>query len=65
MHRPRRDLRGRAFLRLQSDKGGLVFGGEIDGYNSYAQRGNLATVEHVMEAGVTLIPALSRVHVLR
>ncbi|MGH7210818.1 MAG: FAD-dependent oxidoreductase, partial [Acetobacteraceae bacterium] len=25
----------------QSDKGGLVFGGDIDGYNSYAQRGNL------------------------
>ena len=25
----------------QSDKGGLVFGGDLDGYNSYAQRGNL------------------------
>ena len=25
----------------QSDKGGLVFGGDIDGYNSYASRGNL------------------------
>ncbi|MET0483368.1 MAG: sarcosine oxidase subunit beta family protein [Aestuariivirgaceae bacterium] len=49
----------------QSDKGGLVFGGDIDGYNSYAQRGNLATVEHVAEAGVAMIPALSRVRVLR
>src|SRR5690606_25859426 len=31
----------------QSDKGGLVFGGDIDGYNSYAQRGNLPIVEEV------------------
>lgn len=53
------------FYVSQSDKGGLVFGGDIDGYNSYAQRGNLATVEHVVEAGVSMIPALSRVRVLR
>ena len=53
------------FYVSQSDKGGLVFGGDIDGYNSYARRGNLATVEHVIEAGVAMIPALSRVKVLR
>ena len=53
------------FYVSQSDKGGLVFGGDIDGYNSYAQRGNLAMVEHVAEAGVAMIPALSRVRVLR
>jgi sarcosine oxidase subunit beta len=53
------------FYCSQSDKGGLVFGGDIDGYNSYAQRGNLAAVEHVAEAGKALIPALSRVRVLR
>lgn len=53
------------FYVSQSDKGGLVFGGDIDGYNSYAQRGNLATVEHVAESGVAMIPALSRVRVLR
>src|SRR5262245_61181284 len=29
------------FYISQSDKGGLVFGGDIDGYNSYAWRGNL------------------------
>ena len=29
------------FYVSQSDKGGLVFGGDIDGYNSYAQRGNM------------------------
>ncbi|HMB13228.1 MAG TPA: sarcosine oxidase subunit beta family protein, partial [Roseovarius sp.] len=33
------------FYVSQSDKGGLVFGGDIDGYNSYAQRGNLPVVE--------------------
>ena len=53
------------FYASQSDKGGLVFGGDIDGYNSYAQRGNLASVEHVAEAGLALIPSLSRVRYLR
>lgn len=53
------------FYVSQSDKGGLVFGGDIDGYNSYAQRGNLATVEHVAEAGVAMIPSLSRLRFLR
>ena len=31
------------FYISQSDKGGLVFGGDLDGYNSFAQRGNLPT----------------------
>jgi methylglutamate dehydrogenase subunit A len=53
------------FYASQSDKGGLVFGGDLDGYNSYARRGNLPTVEHVVEAGVAMIPGLSRVKVLR
>ncbi|MGR9201796.1 sarcosine oxidase subunit beta family protein [Rhizobium leguminosarum] len=53
------------FYVSQSDKGGLVFGGDIDGYNSYAQRGNLASVEHVAEAGLAMIPSLSRVRYLR
>ena len=53
------------FYISQSDKGGLVFGGDIDGYNSYAQRGNLPTVEDVCEGGMALIPALGRVRILR
>jgi sarcosine oxidase subunit beta len=53
------------FYVSQSDKGGLVFGGDLDGYNSYARRGNLPMVEHVIEAGVAMIPGLSRVRVLR
>ena len=53
------------FYVSQSDKGGLVFGGDIDGYNSYAQRGNLRMVEHVAQAAVAMMPNLSRVKVLR
>jgi len=53
------------FYISQSDKGGLVFGGDLDGYNSYAQRGNLPMVEHVIEAGVAMMPGLSRIKVLR
>jgi methylglutamate dehydrogenase subunit A len=53
------------FYVSQSDKGGLIFGGDLDGYNSYARRGNLPMVEHVIEAGVAMIPGLSRVKALR
>jgi sarcosine oxidase subunit beta len=53
------------FYISQSDKGGLVFGGDIDGYNSYAQRGNLPTVEDVCESGVALMPMIGRLRMLR
>ncbi|GGD10649.1 sarcosine oxidase subunit beta family protein [Aureimonas glaciei] len=53
------------FYISQSDKGGLVFGGDIDGYNSYAQRGNLPTVEDVCEGGMALMPGIGRVRMLR
>jgi sarcosine oxidase subunit beta len=53
------------FYVSQSDKGGLVFGGDIDGYNSYAQRGSMPLVEHLMEEGVAMIPMLSRLRFLR
>jgi sarcosine oxidase subunit beta len=53
------------FYVSQSDKGGLVFGGDIDGYNSYAQRGNLPVVEDVCEGGMALMPMIGRVRVLR
>ena len=53
------------FYISQSDKGGLVFGGDIDGYNSYAQRGNLPVVEHVAAAGVSLMPMIARARLLR
>ena len=53
------------FYISQSDKGGLVFGGDIDGYNSYAQRGNLPTVEDVCEGGMAIMPMIGRVRILR
>ena len=53
------------FYISQSDKGGLVFGGDIDGYNSYAQRGNLPTIEDVCEGGMALMPMIGRVRMLR
>jgi sarcosine oxidase subunit beta len=53
------------FYISQSDKGGLVFGGDLDFYASYAARGNLPAVEHVMEAGMTLMPAIGKARVLR
>jgi len=53
------------FYVSQSDKGGLVFGGHLDGYNSYARRGNLPVVEDVMAGGLTLMPSLGRLRVLR
>jgi sarcosine oxidase subunit beta len=53
------------FYVSQSDKGGLVFGGDIDGYNSYAGRGNLPTIEDVCEGGMAIMPALGRLRILR
>lgn len=49
----------------QSDKGGLVFGGDLDGYNSYAQRGSLPVVEDVMESAAALFPSFARLRYLR
>jgi len=53
------------FYISQSDKGGLVFGGDIDGYNSYAQRGNLPVVEDVCEGGMALMPMIGKARLLR
>lgn len=53
------------FYISQSDKGGLVFGGDIDGYNSYAQRGNMPVVEDVCEGGMALMPMIGRARLLR
>jgi sarcosine oxidase subunit beta len=53
------------FYISQSDKGGLVFGGDIEGYNSYAQRGNLPVVEDVCEGGMAIMPLIGRLRLLR
>lgn len=53
------------FYISQSDKGGLVFGGDIDGYNSYAQRGHLAVVEDVCSGGMAIMPMIGSARLLR
>jgi sarcosine oxidase subunit beta len=53
------------FYISQSDKGGLVFGGHLDGFNSYTQRGQFAKVRTVAECAVALIPSISRLRLLR
>ena len=53
------------FYISQSDKGGLVFGGDLDGYNSYAQRGNLPVIEDVLEGGMAVMPLIGRLRLLR
>jgi heterotetrameric sarcosine oxidase beta subunit len=53
------------FYISQSDKGGLVFGGDLDGYNSYAQRGNLPVAQEVMGAALAMFPLLGPLRLLR
>jgi sarcosine oxidase subunit beta len=53
------------FYISQTNKGGLIFGGDLDKYNSYAQRGNLPLVDHVLSAGVAMVPQISRLRMLR
>lgn len=49
----------------QSDKGGLVFGGDLDSYNSYAQRGNLPIFEEVASLICAAFPGFRRLRLLR
>ena len=49
----------------QSDKGELVIGAGIDGYNSYAQRGSLPVIEETIRAIVELFPITSRLKMMR
>ena len=49
----------------QSDKGDLVIGAGIDGYNGYGQRGSFPTIEHTVQAIVELFPMFSRVRMNR
>ncbi len=42
-----------------------MLGGDLDGYNSYAQRGGLPLVEHTLGSAKALIPTISRLRILR
>ena len=53
------------FYISQSDRGELVMGGDLDFCNSYAQRGNLPVIEHVVGACLALFPSFGRLKVMR
>jgi methylglutamate dehydrogenase subunit A len=53
------------FYISQSDKGELVMGGDLDFYNSYAQRGNLPAIERVVSACLALFPSFGRLKLMR
>ena len=56
---------GAHFYISQSDKGSMVFGGDLDWYKSYAQRGNLPMVQDTAEAAMAIMPCLGRIRLLR
>ena len=56
---------GAHFYISQSDKGSMVFGGDLDWYKSYAQRGNLPIVQDCAEAAMAIMPCLGRIRLLR
>ncbi len=49
----------------QSDRGELVMGAGIDGFNSYAQRGSLRTIEEMIASCIELFPITSRLRMMR
>jgi methylglutamate dehydrogenase subunit A len=49
----------------QTDKGELLFGGNIDGYNTRRSRGGPAPIDEAVRTLVSLFPSFSRVRLLR
>ncbi len=49
----------------QSDKGGIVLGGDPDRFPSYAQRGLPPQIEKAATEAIALVPALSRLRMVR
>ncbi|MFC0590687.1 sarcosine oxidase subunit beta family protein [Novosphingobium aquiterrae] len=49
----------------QSDKGGIVMGGDPDNWPSYAQRGQPMVTQGAIAQAIALVPALSRLRMLR
>jgi len=52
-------------MSASPDKAASSSVGDLDGYNSYAQRGNMSTMEDVCEGGMALMPMIGRVRLLR
>jgi len=55
---------GETYL-LQSDKGGLVMGGFLDGFPSYTREGQWSRLENVVEGAVALLPQAAGVRIVR
>jgi sarcosine oxidase subunit beta len=53
------------FYVSQSDRGELVMGGDLDFHTSYAQRGNLPRIQHVVSACLALFPSFGRLRLMR
>ena len=44
------------FYISQTDKGEVLIGGDLDGYNSYSQRGSFRMTEHILAHAIALFP---------
>ena len=49
----------------QSDRGGLVMGGHLDGFPSYTREGRWDRLEEVVEGAIELFPQIAGVKILR
>ena len=49
----------------QSDRGGLVMGGHLDGFPSYTREGRWDRLEDVVEGAIDLLPQIAGVKILR
>ncbi len=50
---------------LQSDRGGLVMGGHLDGFPSYTREGQWDRLEDVAQGAVELLPQIGAIKILR
>jgi len=53
------------FYISQTDKGEVLLGGELDGYNSYSQRGTLPKVRDVVANATEMFPRIGRLRFMR
>ncbi len=53
------------FYISQTDKGEVLLGGGLDGYNSYGQRGTMPNIHEVTAAAIEMFPNISRLKWMR
>jgi heterotetrameric sarcosine oxidase beta subunit len=53
------------FYISQTDKGEVLLGGGLDGYNSYGQRGTIPNIQEVTSAATEMFPNISRLKWMR